>query len=172
MPDVENLYAIGCSTSDHPQCSINAAGAGGYLEKQAERHPLIVLVRFAIAQFALGIANARIRHLAAHFLAEHALQRVRRVDPAERVQHILRYVFGVNAIDRIANVLACGDDQRECHQHQHREAVVRPEHQRIDVHVADAHQILQAAEYVEHFCTPLGLGGCARVAVVCGVLFV
>lgn len=72
------------------------------------------------------------------------------MNPAVRIQHVLGNVFGVNAIDWIADVLARRYDQREGHEHQNREGVVRSKDQRIDVHMTDANQVLQAAEYVQH----------------------
>lgn len=121
-----------------------------YLEKQAETHPLVVLVHFAIVVLPLGITDARVRHLGADLLQEQALERVRRMDPAICVEDVLWNVFGVHTVDRIADILARRDDQRERHQHHDSDRVVQPEHGRIDVHMADLDEILKATEYVEH----------------------
>lgn len=77
--------------------------------------------------------------------------RVRAVDPAIRVQHVLGQILTVNAIDRIANVLPGSDDQRERDEKDDRETVVQPEHSCVDVHVRDLDQAFQASEYVQHF---------------------
>lgn len=70
--------------------------------------------------------------------------------PAEGVQDVLRYVLGVDAVDRVAHVLPGRYDQAERDQDQHGDRVVQAEHRRIDVHVADFDQGLQAAEDIQH----------------------
>jgi len=72
------------------------------------------------------------------------------VYPTVRVEHVLGYVFGVHAVDRVADVLPGGDDQAERGQQHHGQAVVEPKHGRVDVNVADFHQALQAPEHVKH----------------------
>lgn len=64
------------------------------------------------------------------------------MDPAVRVEHILRYVFGVNAVYGIANVLSGGDDQTEGGQHKHCDTVMESKNRRIYVQMADFDQIL------------------------------
>jgi len=121
-----------------------------YLEKEAEAHPLVVAVSLAVVRLAAGVVHAWVRDGDAHLLLERLLDGVRRVYPTVRVEHVLRYVFGVHAVDRVADVLPGGDDQAERRQQHHGQAVVEPEHGRIDVHVADFHQALQAPEHVKH----------------------
>jgi len=121
-----------------------------YLEEQTEAHPLIVAVSLAIVHLAAGVVHAGVRHADAHLLLERLLDGVRRVYPTVRVEHVLRYVLGVHAVDGVADVLPGGDDQTERGQQHHRQTVVEPEHGRVDVHVADFHQALQAPEHVKH----------------------
>lgn len=56
----------------------------------------------------------------------------------------------MHAVDRVADVLPGGDDQTESGQQHDGQAVVEPEHGRVDVHVADFYQALQAPEHVKH----------------------
>lgn len=121
-----------------------------YLEKEAEAHPLVVAVSFAVVRLAAGVVHAWVWDGDAHLLLERLLDGVRRVYPTVRVEHVLGYVLGVHAVDRVANVLPGGDDQAERGQQHHGQAVVEPEHGRVDVHVADFHQALQAPEHVKH----------------------
>jgi len=121
-----------------------------YLEKEAEAHPLVVAVSFSVVQLAAGVVHAWVRDGDAHLLLERLLDGVRRVYPTVRVEHVLGYVLGVHAVDRVADVLPGGDDQAERGQQHHGQAVVEPEHGRVDVHVADFHQALQAPEHVKH----------------------
>lgn len=121
-----------------------------YLEEQAKAHPLVVSVRLAVVRLAAGVVHARVRDRDAHFLLERLPDGVRGVDPAVRVQHVLGYVLCVHAVDGVAHVLPRGDDQAERGQQHHGQAVVEPEHGRVDVHVADFHQALQAPEHVKH----------------------
>ena len=90
------------------------------------------------------------RHLEADLLQVGTVDRVRGVDPAVRVEHVLRYILGVDAVDRVAHVLSRRHDEAERQQDHHRDAVVQPEHGRVDVDVADFDQVLEAAEYVQH----------------------
>lgn len=121
-----------------------------YLEEQTEAHPLVIAVRLAVVALAAGVVHAGVRHADAHLLLERLLDGVRGVYPAVRVEHVLRYVLGVHAVDRVADVLARGDDQAERGQQHHGQAVVHAEHGRVDVHVADFYQALQAPEHVKH----------------------
>lgn len=88
-----------------------------YLKKETKADPLIVSVNFAVVCLALTISDARIRHLLAKLFQEHAFESVCAVYPAICVENVLRNIFCVNAIDRIADILTCGDDQREGNQH-------------------------------------------------------
>lgn len=136
----------------------NGVGVGGkdkcrggpYLEKEAEAHPLVVAIRLAVVHLSAGVVHAGVRDADAHLLLERLLNGVRRVYPTVRVEHVFRYVLGVHAVNRVAHVLAGGDDQAERGQQHHGQAVVQPEHGRVDVHVADFHQALQAPERVKH----------------------
>jgi hypothetical protein len=107
------------------------------LKKQTEAHPLVVLVNLFVRVLSLRIADTRIRHIAPDLLAEQTLQRIGGMDPTVCVQHILGYVLGVDTVDRVAHVLARGDNQRERHQHHHRDGVVETEHGRVDMYVGD-----------------------------------
>lgn len=48
----------------------------------------------------------------------------------------------MDAVDWVADVLPGGDDQTECRQKHHGQAVVKPEYRRVDVHVTDFYQAL------------------------------
>jgi len=127
-----------------------AVSSRPYLEEEAEAHPLVVAVSLPVVRLAAGVVHARVRDGDAHLLLERLLDGVRRVYPTVRVEHVLGYVLGVHAVDRVADVLPGGDDQAERGQQHHGQAVVEPEHGRVDVHVADFHQALQAPEHVKH----------------------
>lgn len=73
-----------------------------YLKEQAEADPLVVFIDLSIDFLALGIADTWIGDLFARLLLEQALERVRRVDPAVCVQHILGNVFSVHTVDGVA----------------------------------------------------------------------
>lgn len=88
-----------------------------YLEKETKADPLIISVDFAVVCLALTISDARIRHLLSGLFQKHALESICAVNPAVRVENILGNIFCVNAIDWIADVLSCGDNQREGNQH-------------------------------------------------------
>lgn len=60
------------------------------------------------------------------------------MDPAEGVEHVLRYVFGVDAVYGVADVLARRHDQAEGDQDQDRDRVVEAEDGRVGVDVVDA----------------------------------
>lgn len=66
---------------------------------------------------ALTVSDARIRHFLSGLFEEHALQRIGAVDPAVCVENIFGNIFGVDAVDGIADVLTRGDNQREGDQH-------------------------------------------------------
>lgn len=120
-----------------------------YLEEEAEADPLVVLDVSPL----LGIhrlVDARVSHIYAYPLPESAGDRVRGVDPAIRVEHVLWYVLGVHAVDGVAHVLPGGDDERERQQAHDREGVVQPEDGAVNVHVADLDEVLEPAEDVQH----------------------
>lgn len=89
---------------------------------------MIVLVYLPIAHVLLAllaaVADARVGHLDAHFLAEEALQRIRRVDPAVGVEHVFGNVLGVYAVDGVAHVLARRHDQAKRYQQYHCDRIV------------------------------------------------
>lgn len=92
-----------------------------YLKKKAEAHPLVVLVDFPIAHIFLSpflttVPYPRVRHFHSNLLVEETLQCVRGMDPAVRVQHVFRNVLGVDAIDRVPNVLPGSYNQTERYQ--------------------------------------------------------
>ena len=72
------------------------------------------------------------------------------MDPAVSVENVLRNILGVDAVDRITDVLPRRHDETEGEQDHHRDAVVQPEDGRVDVDVADLDQSLQPDEDVEH----------------------
>ena len=57
-----------------------------------------------------------------------ARDRVRRVDPAIQIEHIVRHVICVNAVDRVADVLPRRDDHREREQDHRTDAPVKAKH--------------------------------------------
>lgn len=111
---------------------------------------MIVTVRLAVVHLAAGVVHTGVRYGHADLLLERLLDGVRGVYPTVRVQHVLGYVLGVDAVDWVADVLAGGHDQAERGQQHHGQAVMEPEHGRIDVHVTDFYQALQAPEHVKH----------------------
>lgn len=130
-----------------------------HLKEEAEADPLVVLVLLPVNDLALAVSNARIGNLAADLLLEEALQGVRGVDPAVRVEHILGYVFRVHAVYRVAHVLPRGHDQREGHEHHDGDAVVQPEHGRVYGNVADFDEVFEAPENVQHVSAGVGRTG-------------
>lgn len=85
-----------------------------YLEKQHEADPLIISVLLPLGlRMRLGIVHPEKRHLETLSFSVSGSDGVRTVYPTVRVQHILRQIFAVNAIDRVANVLSRSDDQRK-----------------------------------------------------------
>jgi hypothetical protein len=97
---------------------------------------LIIPVNFPVIGLALAISDARIWHLLAGFLQEHAFQCISAVYPTVSVENIFRNIFGMNAINRIANILSRRDNQREGNEHHHSDAVVQTEYWRVDLNVA------------------------------------
>ena len=130
-----------------PLCSIFLPTS--YLKEQTEADPLIIL---DVAPFVRidGLVDARVGHVDADPLPEGAGNGVGWVDPAVGVQHVLGNVFGVDAVDGVANVLPRRHDQREGQQAHDGEGVVQPEDRAVDVHVAHLDQVLEAAEHVQH----------------------
>ena len=64
------------------------------------------------------------------------------MDPAVGVEHVLGQILAVNAVDRIADVLARRHDQGERDQQDDRQAVVEPEYRGVDVDVRDLYEAL------------------------------
>jgi len=83
-------------------------------------------------------------------LPEGTGDRVRAVDPAVRVQHVLGDVLGVDTVYRIAHVLASGHDQGEGQQEGDGGGVVEPEDAGVDGDVVRLDQPLQTSEYFDH----------------------
>lgn len=125
-----------------------------YLQEQHEADPLVVSVLLPLVfRIRPGVVDAGERHLGATAFPVRRRDRVRAVDPAVSVEDVLGQILAVYAVDRIADVLASGDDQRERYQQDHREAVMQTEHRAVDVDVRDLYEALQAAEYVQHLGT-------------------
>lgn len=72
----------------------------------------------------MGLFNARMRDVHAELLVKRRRDGVRGVDPAVRVYDILRYLFGVDTVDRVADVLARRHDQTEGEEDHDRDGVV------------------------------------------------
>ena len=89
-------------------------------------------------------------HVEAHPFPEGTGDCVSRVNPTVGVEDVLGNVFGVYAVNGVANILPSRDNQAEGQQADNGESVVQPEYGRIDVHVADFDQGLEASEYVDH----------------------
>lgn len=120
------------------------------LKEEAEADPLVVAVALAVLGFATRVVHPWVRHQDSYFLAERGLDGVSGVYPAVRVEHVLGYVLGVHAVDRVADVLARRHDQTEGHQDHHCDAVVETEYRRVDMDVADLYQVFQPSKHVKH----------------------
>lgn len=118
---------------------------------------MFLLIRFIIR----GRYDPRVRHLHARPLVERALDGVGRVYPAERVEDVLGQVFGVHTVNGVTDILARRHDQAERDKHHHSDRVMQPEHGRVNVHVRDLDEVLEAAEYVQH---GVWLSGCLAVS--------
>ncbi len=107
-----------------------------YLEEQTKADPLVVLVvspLFGVYRF----VDARMCHVEPDPLPEGTGYRVRGVDPAEGVEHLLRDVFCVDAVYWVADVLFCRHNEREGKHARRCHGVVQSEHPRVDVDVGD-----------------------------------
>jgi len=78
------------------------------------------------------------------------VDRVGGVDPAVCIKDVLWDILGVDAVDRVADILSRRHNEAEGQQDHHRDGVVQPEDGRVDVDVADFDQVLETAEYVQH----------------------
>jgi len=85
-----------------------------YLEEKAKADPLVVSVHLHVILVRGHFVHAKVRHLNAYLLVKSALDEICVRDPTVRVENIFWNIFGVNAVDRIANILTCGDNQGEC----------------------------------------------------------
>ena len=94
--------------------------------------------------------DARMWHLEADLLQVGTVDGVGRMDPAVGVEDVLGYILGVDAVDRVADILSRRHNQTEGQQDHHCDTVVQPEDGRVDVDVADFDQVLETAEYVQH----------------------
>lgn len=125
-----------------------------YLQKQHEANPLVVSVLFPLSVgIRLGVVDAGERHLQAFALPVGCGDSVGAVYPAVCVENVLGQVLAVYAVDRVADVLAGGDDQGERDQYNHREAVVQSKDSAVGVDVRDFNEALETTEYVQHFGT-------------------
>ena len=114
-------------------------------------------------------------HVEAYPFPEGTGDCVSRVNPTVGVEDVLGNVFGVYAVNRVANILPSRDNQAEGQQADNGESVVEPEYGRIDVHVADFDQGLEASEYVDHpstgriFCKLAGCLCCGHFSIFVAV---
>lgn len=120
-----------------------------YLKEKAKAHPLVVPIQLLIflrhRRLNPWITLIRLRRL---FVL--ISDRVSRMDPAERVQNVLRYVFRMYTINGIPNILSSRDNQTERNQYEHRDRIMQPEYRRIYVDMADFDESLETAEDVQH----------------------
>ena len=137
-----------------------------YLKEQAEAHPLVVPVQLLVLLI-LGRLHTWVGHVHTDPLPEGTFHRVRGMNPAVSVEHVLWYIFRVNTIDGVADVLARGHDQAERDQHHNCERVMEAKHGRIYVDVADLYEILEAAENVQHRSTVSLASGRPRTSPRC-----
>jgi len=77
------------------------------------------------------------------------------MDPAICVEHILRDVLCVDAVDGVAHILLGGDDQAEGEHAGGGDAVVQPEDPAVDVAVGDVQETPQLPEYLQHLWSRL-----------------
>ncbi len=89
-------------------------------------------------------------HLEPDLFQVGTVDRISRMDPAVGVEDVLGDILGVDAVDRIADVLSRRHNETERQQDHDRDAVVQPEDGRVYVDVADFDQVLETAEYVQH----------------------
>lgn len=128
-----------------------------YLEEEAEAYPLVVL-DISLLFFSVRLFNARMRYVHTKLLIKRRRDGVRGMDPAVRVDDILGYLLGVDAVYRVADVLAGRHDQTEGEEDHHRDGVVETEDRGVDVYVGDFDEVLEASEDIQH------LGGFSGVA--------
>ena len=124
------------------------------LEEEHKAHPLVVLVILDLVAVLDGV-DARVRHRLALRLGQRARHGERRVDPAVGVHYIARNAID-DAVDRVADVLPRGDQQRADDQQDHRRLVVQAEDVVVDADRVDLQQALHRAKNIKH------LGGCER----------
>jgi len=93
--------------------------------------------------------DSRLDHVFADAAAETVGNGERRVYPTVRVHDVERHIVD-DAIDRVADVLAGRDQQRERHEDDDGHLVVQPEYVVVDAHAVDLQQPLDGAEHVEH----------------------
>ena len=100
-----------------------------YLEKQSESDPLVVRDIATLVLFVdVGGDDPRMGHLVPHMEGQGPRYRVRRMDPTVEVEHVIRHIIGVDAVDGIAHILAGGDDHRKGEEDHRANAPVQPEH--------------------------------------------
>lgn len=134
-----------------------------HLEEQHERHPLVIAV---VRPVLVIVPQPGMRHLRPHGLPMLVRQRERISNPAEGVNHVIRYTAVVDALDRITDEVVRRNDYTAQEQNGGGDPVVRPEHDVVDGRlvdqVADLHEARHRGDHTEdaHF------GGCL---VGCGV---
>ena len=126
---------------------------GSYLEEEAEADPLVVLVVSPLL-WVQRFVNAWVCHIEADALPEGTGDGICGMDPTVGVEHLLRNVPGVNAVNGIAHVLLRRHDQREGKHARGRHRVVESEDPRVYVNVRDAEKPAELAEALQH------VGGC------------
>ena len=72
------------------------------------------------------------------------------MDPAVSIEHVLRDVFAMNTIDRVANILASGHDEWESQHERDRYWVVETEDGGVDGDMFEFEEAFEAAEHIQH----------------------
>jgi len=119
------------------------------LEEEHEAHPLVVLVVLDLVLAVHVGRDTRLDHVFADAATEAVGYGERRVYPTVRVHDVERHIVD-DAIDRVTDVLAGRDEQRERHQDDDGHLIVQPEYVVVDTHAVDFQQPLDGAEHVEH----------------------
>lgn len=96
-----------------------------YLEEKAKAHPLVVPIQFLVL-FREGRLDPRIPLVRLRFfiLVNYS---VSGMDPAECVEHILWYIFRVDAVDGVPDVLPRRYDQAERNEYEHGDRIMQSE---------------------------------------------
>ena len=121
-----------------------------YLEEQAEADPLIVLVNFHVG-CVRELVHTKVRNVFSDLFEKGTFDKVCMHDPAIRIENIFWNFFRMDAVNGIADILTCGDNQGESQEDHHRQTVVQAEDGRVDSNMAHLYQVFQASENVQHF---------------------